>query len=189
MSGRFSSRAALSAFSVALIFLAASVALQLLSAIVNAIMFGSQTAGLNDLTFLVPTYLWGTVIGLIPFAIGVFLSLWLLLPITVKQSLARVIGTSLLAVAVGAVLAFVVFLVGALFGNFDESAGRVFGWAAGLFSTVSANADGAVVQALYRAVSSAISFIPLTVLAGVVVWIRLRTPSVESASTRRSGEV
>jgi hypothetical protein len=169
---------------VALVVLTASVALRFLSAILNAVVFGTRTAGspttgLYDLAFPFATYWWGGVIGVLPFAIGVFLSLWLVLPITAKQSLARVIGTSLLAVAVGAVVGFAFALAGSLLRNFDESAGQVFGWASGLFSTVSANADWAVVQALYTAVGAAKSLIPLTVLAGVLVWIRLRAHPVE----------
>lgn len=189
MSGRFSSGSALSAVAVALIVFAASIVLRLLSTIVSAIMFGAQSTGLYDLTPLSPMYWWGFLVGPLPFVIGVFLSLWLALPIAAKQSIARVIGTSLLAVAAGAVVIFAVALAGSLLGNFDESAGRVYGWVSGLFSSVSTNADWVVVQALYSAVSLAISLIPLTVLAGVLVWIRLRERSAESVTAGPAAEV
>jgi hypothetical protein len=170
MSGRLSSRAALAALPVALIVLGGYLVLQLLSAILNAAVFSTQTTGLYDLAFPFAVYVQGIVLGVLPFVIGVFLSLWLVLPISAKQSLVRVIGASLLAVVIGTVLVFVVALAGSLFGGFDESAGRVYGWVSGLLSSASVNAGRAVVQTLYSAASLAISLVPLTVLGGVLSW-------------------
>ena len=71
-------------------------------------------------------------------------------------------------------IVFLVQLVGMLFQSFDRSAGLVFGWASGFFSTLSSNADWAFSNSLYVALSTAINLIPLTVLAGVLLWIWLR---------------
>ncbi len=170
----FGRRGVLAATAAALIVLGAQVAQQILSTAVYAGLALTQSNGQDVLSQLFPAYLWGLILGVLPFAIGVFLSLWLLAPVAAELHIAHVITRSLLAVAGGAVIVFLVQLVGMLFQSFDRSAGLVFGWASGFFSTLSSNADWAFSNSLYVALSTAINLIPLTVLAGVLLWIWLR---------------
>lgn len=170
----FGRRGVLAAAAAALIVLGTRVVLQLLTTAVDAGLALTQSNSSQVLSQLFPYYAWGLVLGILPFAIGVFLCLWLLAPIAAELHIAHVITRSLLAAAAGAVVVFLVQLLGSLFQNFDDSAGRVFGWAQGFFTTVSSNAGWAFSTSLYSALSTAINLIPLTVLAGVLLWVWLR---------------
>ena len=166
----FGRRGILAAASAALIVLGVQVIQQVLTSILYSgvmIAQGSTPEGLF-------AAVWGIVFGSLPFVVGLFLSLWLLAPVAAELRLAHVITRSLLAAVVGAVLVFAVSATGSLFSNFDESAGWVFGWASGLVTTVTNNAGWAPSNALFAALSSAIAFIPLTVLAAVPPWSALR---------------
>ena len=166
----FGRRGVLVAATAALIVLGVQVAQQILSALVYGGLMIAQGATAGGAFAVV----WGIVFGSLPFVIGVFLSLWLLAPVAAELRLAHVITRSLLAAAVGAVVVFIVMAIGSLFSNFDESAGLVFGWASGLVSTVSSNVGWALSNAVLGALGTAITLIPLTVLAGVLLWIWLR---------------
>jgi hypothetical protein len=170
----FGRRGILAAASAAIVVIGTQVVLQLLSSIMTAGLLLAQNNGDSGLNQVFPAYVWGLVLGVLPFAIGVFLSLWLLAPIAAELHIAHVVTRSLLAVAAGALVIFLVQLLGSLFHNFDRSAGQVFGWASGFFTTVSSNASWAFSNALYTAVTAAINLIPLTVLSGVLLWIWLR---------------
>ena len=171
----FGRRGVLAAAAATLIVLGAEVVQQLLTTAAYAGLALGQSNSQDVLPVLFPAYLWGLVLGVLPFVIGVFLSLWLLAPVAAELHIAHVITRSLLAVAVGGLVVFLVQLLASLFRNFDSSAGQVFGLASGFFHTVSANADWAFSNSLYLALSTAISLIPLTVLAGVLLWVWLQT--------------
>lgn len=170
----FGRRGVVAAAAAALIVLGTQVVLQLLSSVVLAGVALAQSNGPHVLSQIFPLYLWGVVLGILPFAVGVFLCLWLLAPVAAELHIGHVITRSLLAVAAGALVVFLVQLVGSLFQNFDSSAGLVFGWAQGFFTTVSSNADWAFSNSLYTALSTAINLVPLTVLAAVLLWVWLR---------------
>jgi hypothetical protein len=170
----FGRRGVLAAAAAAFIVLATQVVLQLLTSAVFAGVTLAQSNGREVLSQIFPLYLWGLVLGILPFAIGVFLCLWLLAPVAAELHIGHVITRSLLAVAAGALVVFLVQLLGSLFQNFDDSAGRVFGWAQGFFTTVSSNAGWAFSNSLYSALATAINLIPLTVLAGLLLWVWLR---------------
>ena len=166
----FGRRGVLAAAIAALIILGTYVVQRLLSSLLYAGVMISQ----GSVDELFPGFLLGTVLGVLPFVIGVFLSLWLLAPVAAELHIAHVITRSLLAAACGAVVVFVVTLLESLFSNYDESAGQVFGWAFGLFSTVSSSAGWAFSNALFGALNLAISLAPITILACVLLWIWLR---------------
>jgi hypothetical protein len=170
----FGRRGVLAAAVGALIVLGTQVVQQLLSTALYAGMALTQGNDQTYLTQLFPAYLWALVLGILPFAIGVFLCLWLLAPIAAELHIAHVITRSLLAVAAGALVVFLIQLLESLFRNYDKSAGLTFGWAQGFFTTVTSNADWAFSNALFTALSTAISLIPLTILAGVLLWVWLR---------------
>ncbi|MEO6942784.1 MAG: hypothetical protein ABI238_04605 [Terrimesophilobacter sp.] len=166
----FGRRGVLAAAAAALIVLGVQVIQQILS----ALLYGGLMMAQGSVSGGAFGVVWGIVFGSLPFVIGVFLSLWLLAPVAAELRLAHVITRSLLATAMGAVAVFVVMAIGSLFSNFNESAGLVFGWASGLLSTVSSNFGWALSNAVLGALGTAIALIPLTVLAGILLWIWLR---------------
>ncbi|GAA3741841.1 hypothetical protein GCM10022239_16830 [Leifsonia bigeumensis] len=170
----FGRRGVVAAAIAALIVVTVEVVLQLVITSLGTGILLMQGSGSGNVPYLFPASLVNLVLGVLPFAIGVFLSLWLLAPVAAELHIAHVITRALLAVAAGALIVFIVRLLGSLFTNFDESAGYVFGWASGLFSTVSSNAGWAFAQSLYSALTTAINLIPLTVLACVLLWVWLR---------------
>ncbi len=171
----FGQRGVLAAASAALIVLG----VQLVQQVLNSLLYSGVMIAQGMAPGGIFAVVWGFAFGSLPFIVGVFLSLWLLAPVAAELRLAHVITRSLLATAVGAVLVFVVMVIGSLFSNFAESSSWVFGWASGLISTVSSNAGWAFSSALLGALSTAINFFPLTVLAGILLWMWLRehTPS------------
>ncbi|TQL47784.1 hypothetical protein FB562_0854 [Homoserinimonas aerilata] len=107
-----------------------------------------------------------------PFAIGVFLCLWLVAPVAAELRLAHVITRSVLAAGAGAVLVLVVqgfqalvvgiWVGGGLFGAsfpFSGFSGSDIGYRLGF--------------AMQTAVGSFIDLVPLVVLAGVFLWMWL----------------
>lgn len=170
----FGRRGVLAATTAAVIVLVVQVALQLVNTSLGTgilLVRGGFSGGVPE---LFPISVWSIALGVLPFAIGVFLSLWLLAPVAAELHIAHVVTRALLAVAGGALLVFVVVLAASLFQNFHESVGLVLGWASGLFSTMSSNAGWAFTQSLYSALTTAVGLIPLTVLACVLLWVWLR---------------
>jgi len=101
------------------------------------------------------------------FALGVFLVLWLLAPISAAISLRLTIARAALAVAGGAVLSFVVGLVLDISGTVSSS----------LFGARLPEFDGAgwvVVGAVQGLVATVVELGPVVLLAAVLVWLRLR---------------
>lgn len=170
----FGRRGVLAAAAAALIVLGTQIVLQLLSTLVAVATFISnqQDQYLSSVAF--PSYLYSLILDSLPFVIGVFLSLWLLAPVAAELRLAHVITRSLLGVAAGALVVFLVYLIGGLLGQISSSEGMVFGWAAAAFGSLVATFGSALNYALYRALSTSIAMIPLTVLAGVLLWLWLR---------------
>ena len=121
---------------------------------------GAFDPGLRDLLFFV-----------LPFALGVFISLWLLAPVSHELELRFVLTRAGLAAVAGSLGYLVAGLVLALLGwlGVDE----------GVFQSVGLTADtSALVQGLFRALASAvqtfISLTPAVMLVVVLLWIWLR---------------
>ena len=104
----------------------------------------------------------------IPFAVGFFVSLWIIAPIAEELRLPHVVTRAILATGVASTVVFIVFaivnVVGAV--SFD---GYLFGQS---FPTV--RFDGvpnAFGSALVTAALTFVTALPLGVLAGVLLWI------------------
>jgi len=162
----------------ALIVLLSNLVLQQLSMALNVGMMSAQgnIQNLYPLSSL-PYLVGGFLLGPLAFVVGVFLSLWLLAPVTAELGIGRVIVRSLTATVAGGVAVLIIQLAASLFQNFDRSSGLVFGWIAGIGTTLSSNAEWAFSNALFVAVSNTIALIPLVVLACVVTWGWLRDRS------------
>ena len=167
----FGRRGVLAAAFAASTVLVVSVVLQLLSTAVSWIFISSQQSGVFSFSDAAPVV--GLVLGALPFAVGVFISLWLLAPIGAELHIAHVITRSLLAVAAGIVVVFLVLFSGALFAQMSASDGLVFGWLVAAFRAVGRNVGSAAGWALYSSVTQGIALIPLTVLTGVLLWLWL----------------
>jgi hypothetical protein len=104
----------------------------------------------------------------VPFALGVFLALWCVVPLGAKLTVPQVLLRSLVASAVAALVTLVVTTVLALGGLFT-SAGPLFG-SAFPFGRVS-DIGYAVFGTLQSVVYSFISLTPLVILAGLLTWL------------------
>ncbi len=119
----------------------------------------------------------GTV--LLPFAVGVLLSLWFIAPVAAELHVAHVITRSVLAAAVGGVLAVLVTIVASLIGLL--SGGLMANLLATRFSgetmlSILGSAVGAGGQEF-------VSSTPVVILAGILLWIWLeRHPSKHPVS-------
>ena len=118
----------------------------------------------------------------LPFAIGVFLSLWLIAPVASDLRLFHVLTRSLLAAGIGAVLAIIVSVVAALFGAFSYSAA----FSSNVFGNVGYDLSGALSRmgfALGNGLTLFATGLPIVVLACVLLWIWLeRHPRGHSVS-------
>ena len=167
----FGRRGVLAAAAVALMVLGVQIVQNILSTLLYLDLYIRQV---NQPEWLF-VGLWGFVLSSLPFVIGVFLSLWLLAPIAAELHIGHVITRSLLAVAVGTAVVFLVHLFGGLLGQISSSEGMVFGWAAAVFGSVVSTFGSALSNAVHNALGLAINLAPLTVLAGVLLWVWLRS--------------
>lgn len=116
-----------------------------------------------------PTYL----AVYLPFAIGFFLSLWLVAPMAEELRIGHVITRAILATGIGATL---VFVVGSVLGIIASLSG---------LPIIPSQGEAPIPQqlgyALYSALSLLITLLPLGVLAGVLLWHWRRTHPVDYA--------
>jgi len=106
----------------------------------------------------------------VPFAVGFFLSLWIIAPIAEELRLPHVVTRAILATGVASTVVFIVLtgwglisaftFDGELFANSFPFARFDGGWAV-----------SAILQALTNAALTFVSTLPLGVLAGVMLWI------------------
>jgi len=105
----------------------------------------------------------------LPFAIGFFLSLWIIAPIAEELRVGHVISRAILATGIGATVLFIVLAVLAIIDAFVVE-GPLFGQSFPLRSFD----FGLAVQGLDRALTSTlvgfVGLLPLGVLAGVLLW-------------------
>ncbi len=146
--------------------------LSVVASAVSWAMFAFQQNGIFDPRFTLQ--LGVLFVTSLPFALGVFLSLWLVAPVAGELRIKQVISRSLLAVVIGAAVYFVVQFAFAVIGQWSDSDGRVFGFFVGGFRSLERSLDQAPLDAIYIAFSQAIALLPLTVLAGVLTWVWLQ---------------
>ncbi len=171
------------------IVIGVQVAQRTISLLLDLSIYFAQRSAMDSMPSFFSQYFLVMALGIAMFALGFFLCLWLLAPIGAELRLLAVLGRSLLATGGGTAVLFVSSLLGALLSGFDESAGLVFGWAYGALATATSNIGWAVSQAVYTALSTAISVAPLAVLAGVLVWLWLRAHPVSPDAASDTGKV
>lgn len=131
----------------------------------------SEGTGLGD----VLAWVWSGVatsllVIVVPFAVGVALSLWLLAPIAPELRLAHVITRTLLATGVGAFLVLVVRGLTVLVESFRWG-DSMFGFSMPGLSVDGESLASHWVWVVQSAVMSFVSYSPIVVLAGVLLWI------------------
>lgn len=109
-------------------------------------------------------------LGILPVAVGFFLSLWLIAPITRELRLSQVIVRALIATAVGCAVLFVVLIVVGIVTAFSWD-GAIFGQAFPTTRFDGGGALGGIARALGSALNSFASTLPLGLLAGVLLWV------------------
>lgn len=176
-------------FVAALLVAATIVGIQVVQGILSATLYLPLSSrqisetGANSALEIFPGMLSGIVTNLLPLAVGVFLCLWLLTPVTADQRVVSVIRRSLLAAVVGTVVLFLTSFLFALLGSVNESDGLVYGWFSAGFTAAGRTMGWAATNAMYSAGTSLIYVTPLTILAGLLVWLRLRARQGEPAET------
>ena len=105
-----------------------------------------------------------SVTGPLPFAIGVFLSLWQVAPIAPSLRLAHVVTRSILAALLGGAVMWIVFWVTLLVSDAASLAPEFQG--AIVFGKLGPDA----LQALFRALAVTAGYLPVAVLAAILLW-------------------
>lgn len=169
----FGRRGVLAAAAVALSVIAVLVVQDLVMALSSTLVgwgMYEQAPG-GYLGYIWADFGWSAVSINLPFALGVFASLWLIAPVAAELRLAHVVTRTVLAAGVGASLALIVSgiqpLVWALSGM-NSLFGNSFPpipWER-VMSSLS--------QAVQMAVGSFVQLVPLVVLAGIFLWLWLQ---------------
>ena len=142
---------------------AALLTLDFLHGLLNTAAVLTQTSG-DYLGQLWLAQLLGSVTGPLPFAVGIFLSFWQIAPVVPELRLAHVVSRSLLATVLAAILLWFVFFVPQLIGEllnspFNADPSTVFG-------QLGTDAGNAVLSAL----NAAVTYLPVALLAGILLW-------------------
>jgi hypothetical protein len=102
--------------------------------------------------------------GPLPFAVGVFLCLWQVAPIAPALRLAHVVTRSILAALIGGGVMWIVFWVVQLVADAAQVAREFQGGI--VFGKLGPDA----VEALFRALAVTAGYLPVAVLAGILLW-------------------
>lgn len=106
----------------------------------------------------------------VPFAVGFFVSLWIIAPIAEELRLPHVVTRAILATGVASTVVFIVLAVAGILGAFSWD-GAIFGQSFPTTRFDGAGAVGAIGRALASAAITFLSTLALGVLAGVLLWI------------------
>lgn len=124
----------------------------------------------------------------VPFAIGVFLSLWLLAPIAAELRIGHVITRSLLAAGAGAVLVLVFQVIAALVRGVAMSRG-IFGGSFPFSDLASSNVGQQMLSSVQTAAAQFIALAPVVVLVGIFLWLWLERHPVKHSVSGMIDEV
>ena len=116
----------------------------------------------------------------LPFAVGLFVSLWLIAPVAEELRIGHVITRAVLAVGIGSTLVFVVLSVTSILSSFVFNA-PFFGNSFPFPSYQGAPVPQQLAFALQSALVGFVSLLPLGVLAGVLLWHWRKTHPVDFA--------
>ncbi len=148
--------------------LAVMVAQQLANAVYSIAVYGSS----GQLGLLIGGYGLDLLTVRLPFALGVFVSFWLVARVVAEHRMAQVVARSLAAAGLGALAVFVASFLFEAMGPLSE-----VNWFAdsldGLAGALAQGGNYAIVVGLMNAVNALIYAAPVVVLAGVCLWFWL----------------
>lgn len=150
---------------------AAILVMGLLQNLINSAWALGSGLSPSDLGLSVPEMAGRVLILAVPFAVGIFLSLWIIAPIAEELRLPHVITRAILATGVGATIYFVVLAVLGLIGAFAINGNPYSQLVVSLIGFDGAGAARAMGSAFATALSLFISTLPLGILAGVLLWL------------------
>lgn len=107
----------------------------------------------------------------VPFAVGYFVSLWILAPIAEELRIPHVVTRAILATGVASTLVFVVLAIVGIVGAFAVNGSLYSQPLPSVLGFDGSSAVNAIVSALTGAALTFISSLPLGVLAGVLLWL------------------
>jgi hypothetical protein len=113
--------------------------------------------------------------GPLPFAVGLFLCLWQVAPIAPTLRLAHVVTRSLLAALIGGGVMWIVFWVVQLVADVASFAPEFQG------GMVIGKLGPDAVEALFRALAVSTGYLPVAVLAGILLWGWLQRHPLDKA--------
>ncbi|MEP6842290.1 MAG: hypothetical protein ABJA11_02130 [Pseudolysinimonas sp.] len=113
--------------------------------------------------------------GSLPFAVGVFLSFWQLAPIAPSLRLAHVVTRSILASLLGGAAMWVVFVIAQVLVDISQAPFSFH--AVEVFGRLGPDA----LQSLFRALAVTTGYLPVAVLAGILLWGWLQRHPLERA--------
>jgi hypothetical protein len=160
---------------VLLAFICVQVVLSTLVGLISAAQY--QTSGLYEMDATALAFqnaAFSILMSALPFAFGVFVSLWILAPISDELVLRFVIARGLLAGAVGFVITLLVGLIFAFVvtvegGGMQSTLGYAFPWAQ------FADFGSVALNTLVGALNNFVGKLPHVMLAAVLLWHWLRT--------------
>jgi hypothetical protein len=112
----------------------------------------------------------GLILRSFPFALGFFLSLWIIAPIAEELGIAHVITRAVLATGVGSTVTFIALAIVAILESFSWT-GAIFGQSFPLVGLDGGYAVGGLGRSLTGALLLLVQSLPLGVLAGVLLWL------------------
>ncbi len=136
----------------------------------------SASAGQGFVGSLWTAQLVNSLTGPLPFAVGAFLSFWLVAPIAPVLRFAHVVTRSILAALLGGAVMWIVFLVGQVVVDISDAPFSFH--ASDVFGRLGPDA----LEAVFRALAVVAGYLPLAVLAAILLWgWRQRHPLGEPA--------
>lgn len=172
---------------VALVTALAVLVLLLAQDFLSAVFSSLGNAASNLTSPVSPAYWFGTVgqqlaLQYVPFAVGLFLSFWFIAPIGAALRLFHVVTRSLLAATVGAAAVIVVQVTTGLYLAFQGPLGSMTGFSG-------RDALHNVVWGILTGALDFVRWVPVVVLAGVLLWIWLERHPAKHAVTGMIDEV
>ncbi|MEO6826421.1 MAG: hypothetical protein ABI255_09085 [Microbacteriaceae bacterium] len=131
-------------------------------------LIGVVAWGTGNSDFFAATIGYGLLTAL-PFAIGYFISLWIIAPIAEELRIGHVVTRAILATGVGATVMFIVLAALAITGAFSIPGSLFANSLGGIFNFDAAT--GGLARALTSALTALVGLLPLGVLGGVLLWL------------------
>jgi hypothetical protein len=126
-------------------------------------LVASASAGQDFVGSLWTAQLVNSLTGPLPFAVGVFLCFWQVAPIAPVLRLAHVVTRSILAALLGGAVMWLVFLIAQVIGDISSAP---FSFHVSVFGRLGPDA----LDALFRALAVTTGYLPVAVLAGILLW-------------------